>query len=302
MISLLVGLALFLLLAWTLHHAVHRGLAPERVVETGSPSDFGLPYREVRFATSNGRQLFGWFLPPTAPGRAPAVAILHGWGGNAQMMLPLARPLHEAGFAVLLFDARCHGRSDEDSFASMPRFAEDLAHALDWLAARPDVDAGRVSVVGHSVGAAASLLVASRRDGLAAVVSLAAFAHPKPMMRRWLAAKGLPWQPVGRLIVRYVEHVIGHRFDDIAPTATIRRVRCPTLLLHGGDDATVPAEEARLIHAARSGEHVRLRIVAGGHEDFGDEKDMAGEIAEVIRFLRGAGQVAGDAKSAATAT
>jgi predicted esterase len=28
--------------------------------------------------------------------------VLHGWGGNAQMMLPLARPLHEAGFALLL--------------------------------------------------------------------------------------------------------------------------------------------------------------------------------------------------------
>ena len=30
--------------------------------------------------------------------------------------------------------------SDADSFSSMPRFAEDLDHALDWLARQPEVD------------------------------------------------------------------------------------------------------------------------------------------------------------------
>ena len=301
MISVLIGFALLLLLAWILRGLLHRGLAPERVVETGTPANVGLPYREVRLAANNGKTLSGWYLPPAAPGRAPAVAVLHGWGGNAEMMLPLARPLHDAGFAVLLFDARCHGRSDADSFSSMPRFAEDLAHALDWLAAQPDVDAGRICIVGHSVGAAASLLLASRRDGLAAVVSLAAFAHPRSMMQRWLTAKGLPWQPVGRLILRYVEHVIGHRFDDIAPVTTIGKVRCPTLLVHGSDDATVPAEEASRIYAARGGEHVRLKIIAGGHDDFGSESDIAGEIAEVVQFLqRSAGSSCGGESRAAT--
>ena len=38
---------------------------------------------------------------------APAVVVMHGWGGNAALMLPLARPLHEAGYATLFVDARC---------------------------------------------------------------------------------------------------------------------------------------------------------------------------------------------------
>ena len=46
------------------------------------------------------------------------------------MMLPLLAPLHLAGFSALLFDARCHDRSDEDDFTSLPRFAEDLECAL----------------------------------------------------------------------------------------------------------------------------------------------------------------------------
>ena len=68
-------------------------------------------------------------------------------------MLPLAKPLHAAGYALLFFDARSHGRSDGGSFASLPSFTEDLAHAVDWLRAQADVDACRVGVIGHSVGA-----------------------------------------------------------------------------------------------------------------------------------------------------
>ena len=132
-------------------------IAAPRVPETGEPE--GLPWQAVRIATLRGRSLFGWFIP--AGEGAPALAIIHGWGGNAELMLPLAAPLHRAGYALLFFDARCHGRSDDDSFASLPRFAEDLEHAVLWLKARPEVDPQRVGVVGHSVGAGAALLLAS---------------------------------------------------------------------------------------------------------------------------------------------
>ncbi|MBU0752262.1 MAG: alpha/beta fold hydrolase [Gammaproteobacteria bacterium] len=269
-----------------LRHLLHRGLAPARIPEQRSPGALGAAFEEARIPTANDKHLFGWFVPALTEGRAPAVAILHGWGGNAETMLPLIQPLAAAGFAVLLFDARCHGRSDEDDFASLPRFAEDMEHALGWLRQRPEVDPGRVAIVGHSVGAGAALLVASRRDDIAAVVSLAAFSHPARMMRRWLAAKRIPHVPLGWAILAYVQRVIGHRFDAIAPVASIRGIRCPTLLIHGADDVTVPVSEMREIYAARSGDHVQCRVVAGSHDDFGDASDIAGEITEVVKFLR----------------
>jgi len=246
--------------------AIRRGLAAPRVVEAGSPQ--GLPWREVRLPTVNGKHLFGWFIP--AGERAPALVVMHGWGGNAGMMLPLAAPLHKRGYALLLVDARCHGQSDDDSFASLPRFAEDIDAALAWLAGQPEVDAARLGVIGHSVGAGAALLAASRRRDLRAVVSLAAFAHPAGMMRRWLASKRVPHWPFGAYILAYVQRVIGFRFDDIAPCHTIARVTCPVLLVHGLEDDTVPVDEARQIHAARSSDAVELLLVPGSHDDYGD--------------------------------
>jgi pimeloyl-ACP methyl ester carboxylesterase len=289
--NLIAALALSAVSFLAFRHLVRRGLAPERIVEKKSPADLGLGYDEVGIPTENNKTLFGWFVPAHTEGRAPAAIILHGWGSNAELMLPLLVPLHLAGFSVLIFDARCHGRSDDDDFTSLPRFAEDLGCALSWLKRQQTIDPRRIALVGHSVGAGAALLVAARRDDVVAIVSLAAFSHPVSMMRRLLATKRIPFIPMGWAVLRYVQHVIDHRFDDIAPVTTIRKVRCPTLLVHGAEDVTVPVSEARAIYAARSGDYVKLKIVPGSHDDFGDSSDVTGEIAELVTFLLTCGAV-----------
>jgi len=290
-IGVLVGGSVTSLAIVGFHWLVRYSLAPRRVLEQRTPADLGLPHRPVQIPTANGRSLFAWFVP-AATDRAPAMALLHGWGGNADTLLPLAGPLHKAGFGVLLFDARCHGRSDADTFMSMPRFAEDLEHALAWLREQPSVVPHGVGVIAHSVGAGAALLVASRSHDVAALVSIAAFAHPAQMMRRLLASKHIPYMPFGWYILRYVQHAVGYRFDDIAPIATIGRVRCPTLLVHGTEDATVPVTEAYAIYGARSGDHVQLKIIAGSHDDYGN---LERQVDTLVTFLRGAVSALGPA-------
>ena len=271
-----------------LHWGIRKGLAAPRVANDSSPAALGLKAEEVRIATANARQLHAWLI------RAPqqeqerdrpqaAVVVVHGWGGNAAMMLPLARPLHEAGFAALFIDTRCHGASDDDSFTSLPRFAEDAEHAFAWLAAQPGIDPQRIALLGHSVGAGAVLFAASRTPQVAAVVSVAAFSHPVAMMRRLLAAKRLPERPLGRYILDYVQKTIGHRFDDIAPLTTIARIRRPVLLVHGEDDEVVPIVEARQIYAARGDTPVELMTIAGNHDSFAD---LEGHIDQLTGFLQ----------------
>lgn len=264
------------------HQAIRVSLAAPRVRETETPAALGLDFETVRIPTANGKSLHGWLIPVVASALAPVVVVVHGWGGNAQMMLALAVPLHRAGFATLFIDARCHGLSDGDSFASLPRFAEDAGHACDWLAQRADVDARHIALLGHSVGAGAVLLAAARRRDVAAVVSISAFAHPAEMMGRWLSTRRIPSAPA-RYVLNYVERVIGHRFDDIAPIHSITRLRCPVLLVHGEQDEVVPANDARRIHAEGRADAVELLILPGSHESFAD---VDRELAAVVGFLR----------------
>jgi len=260
-----------------LNTMIRLGLRAPRIRARTVPSDCGLPFRNIRLPTANNKHIHGWFVPANRQ-FAPTLIVLHGWGGNSEMMLPLADPFCRDGYALLFIDARNHGASDSDSFSSLPRFAEDLESALDWLQQQPETDPGRIGLIGHSLGAAAALLLASRRHDIAAVVSLASFAHPERVMRRYLAARSVPFVPLGWYTLRYVQRVIGHRFTDIAPQNTIRKITCPVLLAHGREDTTVPVEDAHLILAGSANERTQLLLVAGEHEDYSGLQCHAGEI------------------------
>ena len=259
--------------AWGLrrlaHGAILRGLRAPRVPHTQGPVEHGVrgdAVREVRIAGPRGKQLFGWMVsaPQVAQHPVPAVLVMHGWGANASMMGSVVPPLHAAGFAVLLLDARCHGRSDDEAFTSMPRFAEDMAAGLTWLRTQPGIATDRLAVMGHSVGAGAALLHASTHDDVRAVISLSAFAHPREVMLRFMAEKRLPYPVLGWYVMRHVQRVIGASFDAIAPINTIGGVRCPTLLVHGMSDATVPVGDAQRLLAAAG--HAHLLLVDGDHD------------------------------------
>ncbi|MGM0823362.1 MAG: hypothetical protein ACQEUY_01410 [Pseudomonadota bacterium] len=85
----------------------------------------------VRFTTTHGLTLEGWWFSTTCVQQGHAI-LTHGWGSNRTALLPLVPFLLAAGWNVLVFDARNHGNSDEDTFSSMPRFAEDIDAALAW--------------------------------------------------------------------------------------------------------------------------------------------------------------------------
>jgi pimeloyl-ACP methyl ester carboxylesterase len=223
-----------------------------------TPLDFDLPEDQVWFDGTNGIRLHGWFIP--VEGTAPAVVVLHGWGGNAAHMLELAPPLHEAGFHALFLDARNHGLSDHDTYASMPRFAEDLAVAVDYLHDRHDVTT--VGVIGHSVGAGASIYHASHIDDVDAVVAVSCFAHPGEMMQdNFPFPAAVTWG-----ILRGIEVLIARRLDAIAPRNRIAEVRAPVMLVHGEIDAVVPVDDAYELADHSPGS--RLVIVSDGtHSD-----------------------------------
>ena len=273
------------------HQAILRGLRAPRVPHQLNAADLGLaPDRlhRTRIPGPRGRNLSAWLVMPPGherggpggpdgpggphglvgaaqPGEpVPAVLVMHGWGGNAAMMAPVVPPLHAAGMAVLLLDARCHGHSDGEAFTSMPRFAEDIAAGLAWLRRQPGIDGRRLALIGHSVGAAASLLHASRHHDVRAVASLSSFAHPQEVMRRFMADKRVPYPVLGWYVLRHVQRVIGHTFDAIAPLHTITRLRCPVLLVHGLQDRTVPFDDARRLQAASA--DARLLPVTGDHD------------------------------------
>jgi len=253
--------------------------APPQPEAKLTPADLGLSAERVWLESVNGTRLHGWHIP--VEGCAPAVIVLHGWGASGSLMLPLAPHLHDAGLHTLFLDARNHGFSEHDAFVSMPRFAEDLEVAADWIRANSDVSA--VGVIGHSVGAGAAIFSASRGDRLDAVVSVSSFAHAGEMMRRQMTK--IP-KPALAIILRAVQRMIGHRYDDFAPRSRVGLIDAPVMLVHGGADDVVPIDSLHQLAAANPAAEV-LVVPDGGHSDLSAFEPYVGEIVDFLdRHLR----------------
>lgn len=128
-------------------------------------------------------------MPNGATGRVPAVVTITGSGAqDRDEYIPLVhgyRPFRQVadtlgrrGIATLRFDDRGTG-SSTGAFAGATSadFADDVRSAVRWLRSRPDIDASKIFLVGHSEGGVIAPMVAASDPMLAGIVLLAGAAR-----------------------------------------------------------------------------------------------------------------------------
>ncbi|MBO2456218.1 alpha/beta hydrolase family protein [Actinomadura violacea] len=180
-----------------------------------------MPDTDMTVTADDGTRLAGTLTLPDGPGPHAAVLLLHGSGpldrdGNTPRLPvnlgpPLAAALAAGGIATLCYDRRgagaTPGRWQAAGFTGNRR---DAAAALDALAARPDVRADAVGVIGHSEGALHAMALGSR-PGVRAVVLLAGYARPGEDAFRWQARSILATLPAPARLLRRPIRAIGNR-------------------------------------------------------------------------------------------
>ena len=109
------------------------------------------------------------FYPGSGSGPRPPILLLGGSeGGLKEMRNVFARQLAAEGYSVLYPGYTATSEANR-AFNMVP--LETFEAALDWLASRPDIAQGQVAVIGHSKGAEAALLMASRDDRIGPVIA-----------------------------------------------------------------------------------------------------------------------------------
>ena len=176
---------------------------------------------------------------PSDGSSLPAVIALHGAGGGVQGMDKSAALLAEQGFAVYVlhyFDRTDTQFADKPTiFRNFPIWMKTLWDAVSFVEKQPNVDRERLALLGFSLGAYLSLANASIDGRIKAVVEFFG---------------GLPRE------MKFF----------------MRRL-CPTLILHGEADPTVPVAEAynlqRLLE--EKGIPYEIKIYPGAGHGFENE-------------------------------
>lgn len=163
--------------------------------------------REVTVAIPGDPVLAGTLALPAGNGSdLPAVLLASGSGpidrdsNHRRMRFDVARQLADAlaaaGLASLRYDKRGVGGTPGDwRLAGLHDNVDDLGRARDFLARRPEIDADRIVVAGHSEGAILAAALAAGGVPLAGVVLLAGTATRGEDLLRWQAARIEPTLP-----------------------------------------------------------------------------------------------------------
>ena len=227
---------------------------PRRHPPAWTPEAVGLAWEDVEVPSSGGLRLPGWYIA-AGPASAPGVVLVHGWESARDRTLPHAQVLHAIGFHVLTIDVRGHGNNGPEVLPlSVGEYATDARAAVAWLLARPEVS--RVALLGHSMGAAGSLVAAADDPDVAAVIAVAAPADPARLTRQTFRLANLPipgliaW-PLAWLTTRVYLRPRGHTIASVSATRAVRDIAVPVLLAHGTDDGVVPVTDLDRLAAAR---------------------------------------------------
>ena len=117
------------------------------------PKSDKVNHSKVTFVNRYGITLAADLYVPktTAGGKLPAIAVSGPFGAVKEQSSGLyAQTLAERGFLTIAFDPSFTGESGGQprSVASPDINTEDFSAAVDYLATRPDVDAGRIGIIG----------------------------------------------------------------------------------------------------------------------------------------------------------
>ena len=226
------------------------------------------------FPSFDGHALCGMMLGGDLEGGPRGLIVFaHEYLNDAQSCARYCRPLLEAGYQVMTFDFRGHGRSGPEEGYQPRQWASDreqadmlgaIAYAEDYLE-----EAGRpreLGLFGISRGAGAAILAAVDLPSVRAIVTDGAFSTDtiiEHLMKRWatifakvrVVAENHPptfWRFLRWLALRNAPRNFGCRFPSVRK-ALVRLGSKPILLIHGEKDGFIPVSQSQMLYDLAGG-------------------------------------------------
>ena len=219
------------------------------------------------WCSRDGLRIYGKLYRPKGNADAlPAVILAHSHSLTHLAMRRYARQIAEDGFATYCFDF-CGGSDESQSDGStddMTLFTEtaDLEAVLQQIAARDDIDASRVFLLGSSLGGVAAALTAeSCAEQVAGLILFYPAFNISELVNRFSG------------MIPGMEDFFQTKFittlKDYDPYAHIGTYSRDVLILQGSVDILVPVSSSE--KAAALYPHATLQVIEGANHGFNSD-------------------------------
>ncbi|PIS40417.1 MAG: hypothetical protein COT26_03415 [Candidatus Kerfeldbacteria bacterium CG08_land_8_20_14_0_20_43_14] len=262
LIALITVCILLILIAWYIASII---IKQPREVRPQDWATHNLHPELIKFRASDGIELSGAFISGSSKA---TIIMLHGYGHSKTQLLPQACFLNQAGFNVFLFDFRASGESAGEYITFGEEEQKDLVGAVHYLHSRKDIDHSRIGIFGFSMGGSVALLKSGELKEIKAVVVDSSYGEFHSLIesnfKQYLG--GMPFFPLGHLVLYIIKVRTGAYFGNIRPLESISSLKDkPLLVIHGLQDKTVPVWDAIKIHASAHGPAELMLVQGAGH-------------------------------------
>jgi len=223
--------------------------------------------REKTATAPDGYPVHGWITTPAGPGPHPVLLTVHGgpFSQYGWTLFDETQAYVEAGYAVLQCNPRGssgygqeHGRAVKERMGELD--ADDVVAFLDEALQEPDLDDGRVGVMGGSYGGFMTTLLIGRTQRFAAAISERAFNDPVSFVGS---------SDIGFFFADQYVGTDPERIAAQSPMAGAHRITTPTMVVHSEEDWRCPLEQGTrlFVELKRRGVPTELLLFPGeGHE------------------------------------
>ncbi len=232
--------------------------------------------RKIYFSNRKDYKLCGILSDLSGDKGRPLIVLCHGFttSKDGRTYVRLEEILNAKNFSTLRFDFYGHGES-EGELADIT-ISEAVDDALSAIRFVKESGYGRIGLMGSSFGGFASILTAGQSDDLFVL----ALKSPVSDYLDLLIARDhdidiQAWRQNGHILVEASDGQnlrLNYSFYEDAERmhgyALARRIKVPTLIVHGDQDETVPLEQSR--KAAACIPDCRLEIIEGADHVYSD--------------------------------
>jgi pimeloyl-ACP methyl ester carboxylesterase len=263
---------------------------PEPVLATQTPDSLGLFFRRISLTASDGQKLAAWYVPPLKPAEVvinqeeifnqkwPAAVVCHGLGSSQDDYLPLTRQLHDAGFGVLLLDLRGQGDSGGAAVTFGIREKLDMLAGVRFLREQPNIDGGKICLVGQDMAATAALHAAVLDSSVAAVVADGLWPQFQKRVEKIFESPRVPTRWMAGLYDVTFEVALREHLDQLNPADVLRSIRHQPVLFVAYNRADfAPVKDVVELASGALGPHEVLIVDPGADAARGTREKYAPE-------------------------